>query len=237
MPNTGEIFENWKHLFNNVPAEGQEYVCYLCLGAVSDYQQCFDCRELFMASNCPRDLRQHVIPMTVAENPSPWYGILKKYKAGQFQEYGVVVASVAYQWLKRHHRRIAGLLGGDADFVTIVPSKRRVTYAAQPLRHALALVPKFGNRLNELLRCEDATLYGRSKYAPEMFAPLDPRGLRGRRIILIEDTWITGATAVSAAGAMYEAGAESVVITPIAREMKPSFHGEEHPYRTLIAGE
>jgi orotate phosphoribosyltransferase len=50
------------------------------------------------------------------------------------------------------------------------------------------------------------------------------------RIILVEDTWITGATALSAAGALIEAGAEAVVITPIAREMKPAYHGDDHPY-------
>lgn len=73
------------------------------------------------------------------------------------------------------------------------------------------------------------------EYRPEIFAPVAEVG--GHRIILVEDTWITGATALSAAGALLDAGADSVVITPIARDMKPAFHGEEHPYLVYIQHE
>ena len=56
-----------------------------------------------------------------------------------------------------------------------------------------------------------------------------------KRIVLIEDTWITGATAVSAAGALLDAGADSVVIAPIARDFRVLYHAEDHPYLAHIA--
>lgn len=70
------------------------------------------------------------------------------------------------------------------------------------------------------------------RYEPRIFG-LAHR-VRGDRIILVEDTWITGATAMSAAGKLLEEGAQSVVIAPLAREMKPQFHGDQHPYVTYL---
>jgi glutamine phosphoribosylpyrophosphate amidotransferase len=69
-------------------------------------------------------------------------------------------------------------------------------------------------------------------YRPEIFEVVDD--VAGDRIVLVEDTWIRGATALSAAGALLSAGAGAVVITPIARDVKPSFHGEDHPYLSYL---
>ncbi len=77
-------------------------------------------------------------------------------------------------------------------------------------------------------------MYHRTKYAPEMFRA-NPDVVNGGRIVLIEDTWITGATAISAAGSLLAAGADSVVITPIARDFRVQFHAEDHPYLARIA--
>ena len=236
MSQTEETFNAYKHLFKPVPLEGQPNVCYLCLGAVGDFPQCYNCRKLFLESACPTSLERRVIPMTIARNPSPWYWTLQTYKGAQFAENALVIASIAYQWLKQHKSKTASLLGGDADFLSIVPSKKPgITYERQPLQRALSLVQPFGDRLRKTLRCVDATLGGHMKYAPEMFEPVDAAALERSRIILIEDTWITGATALSAAGALLAAGAESVVITPIARDFRIAFHTEEHPYNSYIA--
>jgi hypothetical protein len=43
----------------------------------------------------------------------------------------------------------------------------------------------------------------------------------GKSILLIEDTWVTGQTPVSAAISLAEAGAASIVILPIARMVYP----------------
>ncbi len=64
-----------------------------------------------------------------------------------------------------------------------------------------------------------------------------PTEVSDERVILIEDTWVSGATALSAAGALLDRGAESVAILPIARMVEPdpwnSCYGG-HPYLGVL---
>ena len=237
MYTSREIFESKRHIFKPVPPEGLPSVCYLCLGAVdSTFPQCYPCRKLFQEGPCPASMERRVVPMTIALNPSTWYHALQNYKTAQFREYGSTLGSLAYRWLNRHHDRLANILGGEPDYVTVVPSKKGVTtFETQPLRKALATVTPMRERLREVLRCASPMMERLREYRPDIFAPV--ADVSGHRVILVEDTWITGATALSAAGALLDAGAESVVITPIARDMKPTFHGEEHPYLRYIRHE
>jgi hypothetical protein len=173
--------------------------------------------------------------MTIAINPGLWYRALLTYKKGQFRENAHVVAAVAYEWMKRHATDLSATLGGQADIVTIVPSKRGHTYDSQPLRRALALVPTFRKRLSESLVCARPELYGRMLYMPDMFR-VATSAVAGSRVLLIEDSWITGATALSAAGALLAGGAAEVTVVPIAREISASFRGDDHPYLAYLKG-
>ncbi|MEO8034814.1 MAG: phosphoribosyltransferase [Acidobacteriota bacterium] len=172
--------------------------------------------------------------MTIALNPSPWYRALLTYKNTQFQEFGSTLGALAYRWLLTHEQELAGLLGGDSDYVTVVPSKRGKTYENQPLRRALGMVGPMIPRMREAVRCVTPISERMFDYNPDIFETV--LDVSGDRVILVEDTWISGATALSAAGALLRDGAASVVITPIAREMKPSFHGKEHPYLQYLGG-
>lgn len=234
MPETTRDYLNrYRQYLWQVPAEGQSNVCRLCLGAVSGtYDQCFNCNELLRRGSAPRSLQGRVVPMSIVRNPGTWYTILQSYKKGAWREYAPVIASVAYEWLNAHTTQIENLLGGSIDLLTVVPSKTLgLMYETQLLRLALSLVRPIADQMVPTLECVDRDAYGRTKYAPEMFAFLP--AATGKRIVLIEDTWITGATAVSAAGALLAGGAESVVITPIARDFRVQFHGDDHPYLAL----
>jgi predicted amidophosphoribosyltransferase len=233
---TKAVFEQNAHFLRPVPQESLSNVCYLCLGAAgADYQQCADCWKIFHAEgSCPASLRRMVVPMTVAMNPGPWYSILQTYKKGQFRENADVVASIAYEWLKRHRSHVAAMLGGSIEVITIVPSKRGYSYVAQPFRRALVKLGAFERRLTETLRCDHPERYDRMKYAPAIFTVVDASKIRGRRVLLLEDTWISGATAVSAAGALLDAGAKTVAITPLAREISPAFHAANTTYLAYL---
>lgn len=234
MLTSREIFETKRTLFKPVAPEGLPSVCYLCLGAVdSTYMQCYNCRKLFHESRCPSSMERRVVPMTVALNPSAWFWALQTYKAAMYREHASTLGALAYRWLSEHEHRLTSLLGGEADYVTVVPSKKgTTTYETQPLRRALSIVAPLAQRMRQALRCVAPMAERLREYRPEIFAPT--LYVNGHRIILVEDTWITGATALSAAGSLLEAGAASVVITPIARDMKPTFHGKDHPYLTYI---
>jgi len=233
---TRDYVDEYAVRFWQVPHEDDPNVCRLCLGAVSGtFAQCFNCNELLRRSTAPASLRGRVVPMSIARNPGGWYSILQSYKTGAWREYAPVVASLAYEWLTAHAHRLSDLLGGAADLLTIVPSKKAgVTFETQRLRFALGIVKPLEERLVRTLECVNPAAYRRARYTPEMFRAT-PSVVAGKRIVVIEDTWITGATAISAAGALLEAGAHSVVVTPIARDFRVHFHSEDHPYLARIA--
>jgi hypothetical protein len=170
--------------------------------------------------------------MTSVLNPGPWYSTLVTYKNFE-RRGGVVLASVAYHFLTTHERSIAVMLGGEPTMLTIVPSKRGTPYDQQPLRGVLSLLEPLQTKLRQTLVHQPGQAHARRKYSPEVFGA-GPASVEGARVVLIEDTWVTGATAVSAAGALLRLGAASVAIFPIARVVAASFWPEEHPYRAAM---
>lgn len=226
------LFEEHRPLYVEVPRAGTDGVCHFCLGAVGPtWPQCAACHSIFNLSDCSRDLHDRVVPMTVTLNPSPWYYALRNYKLAQWEEFGKAVACVAYVWLETHWGDLSRMLGGAPHLITIVPSKQPdVAFDRQRLR--LALSP-LGDLLQQTMICSNRDAYHRSAYAPETFTA-NRETVENKRIVLVEDTWITGATAISAAGALLNAGAESVVVVPIAREMRPEYHGAQHPYLAAL---
>lgn len=215
MPTVEEVFEQNQRFFGVVPHEDRSYVCPYCLGPVGDYHQCYNCLELFIQGDVPQSLRGRVVPMTSCLNPSPWYRRLYTYKHGR-PDYGPILASLTLIWLRQHLDEIEELLGGSASVTTIVPSTRGPDFESQRLRQSLSLAPPIRESLRHALSHVDGESVNSNEYNPDAFEA-GPVSVGGERVLLIEDTWLTGATALSAAGALLREGAEQVVITPLAR--------------------
>jgi hypothetical protein len=182
----------------------------------------------------PVALHGRAVPMTAALSPGPWYTRLWTYKQGQ-PEYGAVVASLVHIYLTANEARVAELLGGPPAMLTIVPSKRPgVTFATQPFLRALARVPPLRERLAHTLTFVPGQQLQRWQYNPAAFG-LGPITVAGKRIVLLDDTWVTGATAVSAAGALLRDGAAAVVILSAARKIDAGFWPDTHAYRQAMA--
>lgn len=237
MARVDEVFAQVRPLLGSVPGVEERFVCRFCLGPMNPgFVRCLGCERLFGGERgAPRELGARVVPMTSALNPSPWYTRLATYKVGN-PEYRALMGALAYTWLAAHERRIAELLGGEATLVTIVPSKRGIGYEEQPLRKALAVVPPLGERLVSTLTFRAGGRAGRHRYHSESFGP-GPVAVVGERVVLIEDTWVTGATAMSAAGALMEHGAEAVAVVPLARCVDSGFWAEGHGYREAMGRE
>lgn len=228
------ILAEWGKEIGSVPSASNNFVCRLCLGPVSTYRQCSACHEIFHVGHAPEALQQRVVPMTSALNPSPWYSALAQYKGGFQPRLGDVLASVVHHFLQSRADRIRESLGGEIEIITPVPSKRAgVTYATQPLRIALAKAASIAANLAETLQHDPSILVARRRYAPAAFTP-GPTPVTGKRVVLIEDSWVSGATAVSAAGALPHHGAASVLIMPVARIIPSGFWPDDHPYREAM---
>jgi adenine/guanine phosphoribosyltransferase-like PRPP-binding protein len=185
---------------------------------VAGYAQCFGCKRLFEVA--PESLFGRVVPMSTVINPSLWYGRLINYKNGSDQDHTLVSALIA-AYLTAHESRIAELLGGAISRITVVPSTRGRRFAVHPLARAVQRSRFFGERLVNAVTHRLGEQIARQEYKPSIYA-IDGAMVAGERVVLIEDLWVSGARAVSAAGGLLEAGAASVVILPIAREIRTS---------------
>lgn len=209
-----------------VPHVAEAGVCDRCLGPVAmGFTHCAACHKLF--AQAPDDLRRQVVPVTAAPDPGPWYSRLIRYKTTSSNEW-VYLAALAAVHYQEHQHRIASALGGEPSVVTVVPSKRGRPFETQPLRvamhHVAALRPKLMKVIEHVRNREVA----RQSYVPDAFQV--SASVANERVLLIEDTWTTGATAISAAGALYLAGARSVLVLPLARKINVDFWSDDHPY-------
>lgn len=228
------ILAEWAPELGTVPSATNDFVCDLCLGPVSSYRQCSGCNEVFNVGHAPLALRTLVVPMTSALNPSPWYSVLSQYKGGFHPGLGLVLASVAHHFLQSRASMIRAALAGEVDIITPVPSKRvGVSYDNQPLRLALGRAETIETKLRQTLVHDPSVAVARRSYAPNAFIA-GPTSVAGKRVLLIEDAWVSGATAVSAAGALLAAGAAAVFISPIARVIPSGFWPADHPYRAAM---
>lgn len=224
--NAIDVYRQLQPLLGAVPEIVYGETCDECFGPVSGYARCWSCKQLFSAA--PGDLSGMMVPMSTAKNPSTWYSKLVGYKHFE-PENQLAVAALSHLFVTTHKGEIEGLLGGEIDAITIVPSTRGRTFENQPLRHTLERSPYFRDKLQPLVSYRTGTTVPRQTYTPEAFPCR--REAEDARILLVEDTWVSGSKAVSAAGALIEAGARSVVIAAVARLVeKPGYFPADHPY-------
>ncbi|MGB9184605.1 MAG: hypothetical protein WCB67_11105 [Solirubrobacteraceae bacterium] len=128
------------------------------------------------------------------------------------------LAAVLWRYLAGHEACIAAAAGTSAfDLVTTVPSSTRARDARHPLhRIAGELVGPTRTRFERLLRRSEASIRPRTISA-EKFASISQ--LQNRSVLLIDDTWTTGATARSAAKSLKRAGASIVAAVVIGRHL------------------
>jgi predicted amidophosphoribosyltransferase len=140
------------------------------------------------------------------------------------------LAALGHLYVQTHADAIAELLGGTPTAIAAVPSTRGWQSTQQPLYRALDRSSVLRTKLR-VLQKHDGSAVGRREYKPGAF----PVGasLRGERVILVEDLWVTGAKALSAAGALMAAGA-SVVLLVIGREVNSTYTDDDQPYRAAM---
>jgi predicted amidophosphoribosyltransferase len=226
---TREILTGWTDDLGSVPSVAHDFVCNYCLGPVSKFRQCFGCHSVFHKAGAPRQLRSRVVPMTSALNPSRWYSALSNYKKFQ-PDLKRVLASVAHHFIARNTNNVRALLGGHPDIITVVPSKRGLQFEEQPLARALRLVDPIAEKLKHTLVHVSGQSVPHQGFNADAFGP-GPVRVAGKLVLLVEDSWVSGATAVSAAGTLLALGAKDVLIAPVARVITQERWPDDHPYR------
>jgi predicted amidophosphoribosyltransferase len=171
------------------------------------------------------------MPASLCPLPGPLYRVLMGYKEAPVDEarrqFARRVGDLFSVFLTDHRPCLETALGGRVDLVLPVPSSARPGRA--PLERVdglgAAAVAALGHPArwlpSALVRGTGAV--GHMRPSAEAFA-VPPRcrdAVRQARVVLLDDTYVSGSRAQSAAAALRLARARSVVIVPLGRVVRP----------------
>lgn len=144
------------------------------------------------------------------------------------------LAAVLWRYLAAHERCLAQAAGvPEFEFVTTVPSSDRRRDDAHPLRRIVGdLVAQTRGRYQRALQRSARNVEPRI-IDPGKFTAT--RELEGRSVLLVDDTWTTGANAHSAAAALKIAGAQTVAVVVIGRHLNREWHDNDQRLRALAS--
>jgi predicted amidophosphoribosyltransferase len=129
------------------------------------------------------------------------------------------LAAVLWRYLDNHENCLAKAAGTDRfEVVTAVPSGSRDREEHHPLPRMLAaLITPTRDRYEPLLT-RATTIVSPRAFSPTKFSAV--RDVRGQAVLLVDDTWTTGASARSAAASLKGAGAGTVAALVIGRHVR-----------------
>ncbi len=208
-----------------VPVAGPG-VCAVCHGPGRDGRPvCWCCRavsETLGPHPCPM-----VVPVALYRTGDRLHAVLRGYKdapAAAARHYfaGRLGSHLAW-FLDAHGPCITRAAGTSWDSVAVVPSSTRTPDAARrrpkvwsqhPLGAVVAAMPS----LSGLARIDVVRSHGTAEHlAPSCDAFAVGAEARGRRVLLLDDTWVTGARVRSAAAALSHGGAVVVAVVVAGR--------------------
>lgn len=171
-----------------------------------------------------------VVPISYAMRGQQLATALRGYKDELFPRtrtyHGMRLSAILWRFLAVHEDHVAASAGVSGfSLVAVVPSKTTASDEARRglLTMAGTIVAHTAPRFERLLLPTDAAVVGRY-FDPGRYRAA--RRVDGESILLIDDTWVTGSSAQSAAAALREAGAAQVACVVIGRWLRPDFGGE-----------
>jgi predicted amidophosphoribosyltransferase len=208
-------------------------VCRVCRGpTVGGQALCFACRSVARRLGFPL---APVLPVRLCPLPGPLYTVLMGYKESPVREarrrFSAIVRTLFCEFLLAEADRVESIAGGRLDVALPVPSSSRPgpPPLAQVEGLGAAVAAAFpGVRWSPRLLCRDARAVGArglGHMRPDAAAfrlaePVRP-ALAGLRVLLLDDTYVSGARSQSAATALRMAGAAVPVIVPLGRVLRP----------------
>ncbi len=191
-------------------------ICDVCHGAPNPgFSRCLSCQRT--TSQVRRPLTR-VVPITLCARMGPTHYLLRKYKDGPPELRRRLmprVAALLARFLQQHGRCIGGW-----DAITSVPSS--IGRPGQhPLAEAISMVPALADSYRALLEA-GVRPAGHLTAADDAFAA--STSVTGRRILLVDDTFTSGAGVQSAASALQAAGATIPAAVVVGRYINPDFN-------------
>ena len=225
MPTVAELTALYGNFMLN-PRSGPN-VCDVCFNFTDGYGRCYACAhgELWLDAICP-------ISYSVAREQL--HHALRGYKrwtGPAASAMRVELAAVLWRFLEQHEACVARAAGTGEHFelVTTVPSGDLTAEDEHPLAGIVGeLVAPTRERYARLLRRSSAPVAPR-EFSRQKFDAL--QRTHDKSVLLIDDTWTTGANAQSAAATLKAAGAPRVGAVVIGRHLNRDWRENDRRLR------
>lgn len=227
MPSVRELSALYEN-FMLGPRPGPD-VCARCFNLIDGYELCYACTRSAPVIDV-------VAPISYSVAREQLHHVLASYKrlAGEVaQRLAVQLAAVLWRYLEGHEGCIGRAAGTPAfPLVTTVPSGDSDRDEDHPLRRIVGgLVAPTRDRHARLLRRSSVGVGDRA-FAPQKYTCV--QRLTGEAVLLIDDTWTTGANAQSAAAVLKEAGAGKVACVVIGRHVSRDWGNNKQRLQALV---
>ena len=203
-------------------------VCSTCFNFTDGYARCYACDH-------GRPVLEAVAPISYSVAREQLHHTLASYKRldGEVaRRLGASLAAILWRFLGEHERCLARAAGTSGfELVTTVPSGDPFRDEHHPLRWIVGdLVGPTRERYERVLRRSDIEVQPRT-FSTDKFLATGP--IEGRSVLLIDDTWTTGASAQSAAAALKAAGAGQIAAVVIGRHLNREWHENDRRLRGI----
>jgi hypothetical protein len=204
-------------------------VCGACFNLTDGYSWCWACTH-------GGQFLDAMAPISYSVAGERLHHALALYKRGAGREVdrlGLELAAVLWRHLAAHESCLAQAAGvGGFELVTTVPSSDPDRGDAHPLHRLVGwVVGPTRDRHVRLLR-RSRTRARSHQFSPTRYETIGP-ALGGRSVLLVDDTWTTGANAQSAAAALKLAGAGPVAAVVIGRHVNRNWHRNDARLRAF----
>jgi hypothetical protein len=163
-----------------------------------------------------------IVPISLAPGLGQLHHVLRNYKDGSTDEVRrpllLQVAAILSRFIQHHGACVESAAGGPWDLVTNVPSHKRE--GTHPLERVLSIAPTVKEKFRPVLRPGPVRVTWRKADDQGYLLTED---VRGRRALLVDDTFTTGANIQSAASALHAGGATVVAGVSIGRFVRTDF--------------
>lgn len=228
MATVAELSAPYANFMLNPPPQTAPGVCSVCMTFTRGFGTCFRCDQNARFTDA-------MLPISFSVHFGQLHTVLQQYKRSGpnvARPLQVQLAAVVWRFIDGHERCLAAAAGADEfHIVTIVPSSDQKRDEAHPLRGIIGeLVGPTRDRYWRLLRRSGTPVADREVDPGKYNATED---LAGENVLLIDDTWTTGANVQSAAGALKTAGADRVGALVIGRHIHEDYQDNAQRLRAL----
>lgn len=226
MPTVVELSDAYAN-FMLTPQPGPN-VCARCFNLTDGYRLCYACVH---GGRC----LDAMTPISYSVGGEQLHHALATYKRATgavARHFTIGLAAVLWRWLALHEACVARATG-TAGFAlaTAVPHTSHGDGGPEPLHELiLGLVRPLQGRYERLLRWSGAPVE-QHRFSADRYEAI--RRLNGEPVLLLDDTWTTGANADSAAAALRAAGSGPVAAVVIGRHVNREWRENDRHLRSL----